>query len=301
MEFSELLSKSFNDEKDLLLQQFKEAIESKDYLKLQEISLSNKSKYKDELFLKMKDLYNFGKNTVASEIKVNPPVSPQEDLDRLMSQASIISDDHENRALVKAKIKAIDSIAKEIDANEAIKQIASIMIDSVVKLGQQTASIVAASALNQGRRMTQKANIADTYAFQRTELLDETTCDFCLSMDGRVVPAGDPWINEDEFHSNCRGMWVEIMKDEAELPDIDGVPEVVENKYEGVNDINTLRAPKIDKDSPAADLIKEEYTKEIASREKKIKEYEEDDIYPDRIAAHKKKIALMKQILNKLK
>lgn len=301
MDFSELLSKSFNEEKKDLLKKFSDAIKSGDYLKLQEITLTNKSKYKDQLFEGMKKMYNFGKSACASEMKVTPAASPKEDMDRLLVQASIISDDHENRALIKAKIKAIDGIAKKKDVAKCMEQVEKILDESVSALGKQTASIVAVSAMNQGRRFSQKQNLPSIYAFQRSELLDETTCDFCLSMDGRTVEPNSDWVDEEEFHSNCRGIWVEIMNDEEELPEVEDVPAIIEDKYDGVNDIKPLKAPKVDKDSAAADLIKEEYAAEIKQREKKIKEYEESKTYPDRVKAHKKKISLMKSVLKKLK
>jgi len=301
LEFSEILSKSFNEEKKNLLKQFKEAISEKDYLKIQDICISNKSQYRTEMFEKMKQIYNYGKNTVSAEINVPTPASPKEDMDRLFTQAAIISDDHESRTLIKAKIKAIDAIAKGVDANKAIGDVETALNESIDGLGRQAASIVAVGAFNQGRRFTQKQNLPDIYAMQRSELLDEVTCDFCLSLDGRTVSPDDPWVNEDQFHSNCRGIWVEIMNNEAELPEIEDVPKLLDNHYAGINDIKPLTAPKVEKDSPAADLIKEEYAKEIASREAKIKEYEAQDLYPDRVKAHKKKIASMKKILKKLK
>jgi hypothetical protein len=91
------------------------------------------------------------------------------------------------------------------------------------------------------------------------------------------------------------------MNDEEELPEVDGVPKVIEDRYEGTNDFKQLKAPKVEKDSPAADLIKEEYAIEIKARQKKIEDYEASNTYPDRVAAHKKKIISMKKILKKLK
>ena len=168
-------------------------------------------------------------------------------------------------------------------------------------LGKKTAAIIAADTVNQGRRFTQKQNLPDIYAFQRSELLDEKTCNFCLSMDARTVAPNDDWVDEGEFHSHCRGIWVEIMKDEAELPTVSGVPEMIAKNYAGVNDFKQLKAPKVKKDSAAADTIKEDYEREIAEREAKIAEYESSGTYPDRIKSHKKKITSMKKILKKLK
>jgi len=300
-EFEKLLKGALIDEKSELLKQFNAAVKNKNYKAIQTIGLKYSGKYKDEVYNKMKELYNFGKNGVAAEMKVTPPANPKDEMERLRAQASVMVDDHEIKVLTKTKMAALDSMAKKATAVEVIARVGKTMDQAIIELSQTTASIITGGSFNQGRRLTQFSNKGKIYAFQRSELLDDHTCMFCMSMDSRVVTINDPIVGEDIFHSNCRGMWVEILKDEIELPVITGIPKSLLKDYEGVNNFKQLKNPQVTKASLAADAIKEEYKKQIAEREQKLKTYESEDKYPDRQKGHKKEIARMKNVIDKLK
>ena len=122
-----------------------------------------------------------------------------------------------------------------------------------------------------------------------------------MSIDGRVVAVDDDFAREDIFHSNCGGIWVEIMKDEAELPEITGVPKSITKNYEGVNDFKQLKNPQVTKASLAADAIKDEYQKQIKVREKKVDKYAKAGKHEKRQAGHKQEIERMKKVIEKLK
>jgi hypothetical protein len=100
----------------------------------------------------------------------------------------------------------------------------------------------------------------DVYAVQRSELLDEETCNFCLSMDGRTVFPGDEIIKIEEFHKGCRGMWVEIMKDEIEPPEITGIPQKLRDILKKNGSIE-LEEPILDKGSLAYDYYQQKKCK----------------------------------------
>ena len=55
-------------------------------------------------------------------------------------------------------------------------------------------------------------NADDGYALQRSEILDSATCNYCFSTDSRVVDQDDPFARNTVFHSNCRGIWVDILR-----------------------------------------------------------------------------------------
>ena len=67
------------------------------------------------------------------------------------------------------------------------------------------------------------------------------------------VLCDESYVVEGVKTKNCRGMWVEIMKEEAELPDITGVPEELAQHYGGLNDIKKMDKPILRPDSPAYD------------------------------------------------
>src|SRR3989338_5347228 len=65
----------------------------------------------------------------------------------------------------------------------------------------------------------------DIYALQRSEIIDEHTCNLCLSMDVLVLATDDKIASVDLCHEGCRGIWVEIMKEEPDPPPVTGVPD----------------------------------------------------------------------------
>jgi phage gp29-like protein len=300
-EFEKLLGQTLSEEKDGLFKKFEKAIAKKDYKAIQDIALAYNGKYKSEIFDKMKELYNLGKNSAASEMKINPPASAKEDMERLNAQATILTEDHNIKVMTKTKITVLDGMAKNETQAKIISRAETAFATAITELSQRTASIITGGSIGQGRRLTQNKNKSIIYAYQRSELLDNRVCSFCASIDGRVVSVDDPFAQEDIFHSNCRGMWVEIMKDEAELPEITGIPDGIDKTYEGVNDFKQLKTPIVDKKSLASEFIQEQYKKEITTRENKIKKYETAGTFPNRVEAHKTKIATMKKVLDKLK
>jgi hypothetical protein len=60
-------------------------------------------------------------------------------------------------------------------------------------------------------------------------------------MDGLIISTDDSWASTDIFHSNCRGIWVAIMKDEVDPPEITGIPETLRSPYGG--SVRDLRQP----------------------------------------------------------
>ena len=75
-------------------------------------------------------------------------------------------------------------------------------------------------------------------------------------MDGRIVDPSDSIASEGTFHSNCRGIWVEILKDEEELPDVTGVPASLRDRLgDSTNDLVQPKKPIVKKDSLAQQAI----------------------------------------------
>jgi len=149
------------------------------------------------------------------------------------------------------------AIKKDVAIREAIRKAEDAFKDKASQLVRDTASIVSGAGMNQGRRGVFQRNLGSIYALQRSEILDQKTCNYCMSVDGRVVDKKADFAQNDLFHANCRGMWVEIMKDEAEKPDIKGVPKDLKDKFGGnVNDLVQPRQPIVDKDSLARQFLR---------------------------------------------
>jgi predicted RNA-binding protein YlxR (DUF448 family) len=83
---------------------------------------------------------------------------------------------------------------------------------------------------------------------QRSEVLDQRTCIFCESMDSRIVSTDDDLASTDQFHVNCRGIWVAILNDEADKPDITGVPQSLRDRMStATTDLKQPKTPLVRK------------------------------------------------------
>lgn len=71
---------------------------------------------------------------------------------------------------------------------------------------------------------------SDIYGYQWSAILDSRTCNYCRSMDGRVIGVDDKAFREYKpgvVHSGCRCIWVAIMKEEENPPPITGIPTIL--------------------------------------------------------------------------
>lgn len=94
------------------------------------------------------------------------------------------------------------------------------------------------------------------HCYQRSEILDDKTCNFCLSMDGRSVAPGDPLTKMDQFHPDCRGIWVAVSKQELEPPKITGVPKFLRKRAGRLDEFERLPKPVPLKGRLAEDFLR---------------------------------------------
>lgn len=205
----------------------------------------------------LKSSYDFGKNNAAREMDVKSPSSPQDLGQTLDLMADTIATQHHYEIETEAK-QAISNQLTKFGEKE-IKALASAAVSiasSSESLIRNTAAIIVSASINTGRKLVFDKNKNKIHGLQRSEILDEVTCNFCLSMDGRIVETDDSIAREGTFHSNCRGIWVEILKDEEELPEITGVPNSLRDRLgDAVNELVQPKKPIVRKDSLAAQAI----------------------------------------------
>jgi hypothetical protein len=117
--------------------------------------------------------------------------------------------------------------------------------DAIDTLTSDATGILMSGYINHGRNVVFDKNSEDIYALQRSEVLDQATCNFCLSVDSRVVEKDDPFAQNTIFHSNCRGIWVAILKDEQDPPAIGGIPQSIRDRFgDAVNDLIQPKKPQ---------------------------------------------------------
>lgn len=205
----------------------------------------------------LKRTFDFGKNNASREMGVKAPATPNDTLSTLDLMAETIATNHHYEIENEAKLALATGLTKFGEKEiKALALAAAAITGSTDSLVSDAAAVLVAATINQGRKLVFDKNQGKIHGLQRSEILDSVTCNFCLSMDGRIVEPNDPIASEGTFHSNCRGIWVEILKDEAELPDVTGVPNSLRDRLgDAVNDLVQPKKPIVKKDSLAAQAI----------------------------------------------
>lgn len=199
------------------------------------------------------DAYTYGKNNAAKEIGVKAMANPADIVQQIAVQADTIAQQQISQIVADAKNAYVEAANKNststTDALAAAADAAQAAIDDMIA---DTGTIMMAGYVGTGRNDLFDANGDSLYALQRSEILDKNTCNYCLSIDGRVIEIDDPFGQNTIFHSGCRGIWVAILKDESELPDIGGIPQTLRDRFgDAVNDLIQPRDPITRKDSLA--------------------------------------------------
>jgi len=118
----------------------------------------------------------------------------------------------------------------EINVDKTINNIKERMEQFYARNVPATASYITTGEINQGRKYTFDAFKDEFYGYQWSAILDTHTCNYCTSMDGRVIGVEDKAFSEykpGEVHFGCRCIWVGIMKEEVNPPPFTGIPDIL--------------------------------------------------------------------------
>lgn len=277
-QFEKDAKKLLDEAKTAYMTKLQSALDENDTVSISEIEIKFVKDYKALIKDFMKKAYEYGKTNAATEMGVTVPPNSSSTL----ASIDLIADTIAWKAAIDLETKAKTSAAnalKKLSETKRSERYASViqvvgMIDlaldgAIEKVVSNAAGLIINQAINNGRLDVFKRHENKIHALQRSEILDSDTCDFCLSMDGRIVGVNDSWASEDTFHTNCRGIWVEILKEEPELPEIDGIPDNLADYYGGEpNALIQPRTPIVRPDSPA----KDEVERRKAEKDKKKKE-----------------------------
>lgn len=254
--FTDKAKKLLNDEKDEFMSAAHDAIAKGDNKALSALELNFVAEYKSLLKSTMKDAYEFGKTKASKEMGVNVPANDADTIASFDLMADTVANKTAATLEAQAKLSAMNAIKNETNPLQAAGQIDSDLEDAISQTVDNTAGVIVGQSLNNGRSDAFDENSDNIYALQRSEILDDKTCNFCLSIDGSVVALDDDMASADIFHDWCRGIWVEILNDEQDPPPIDGVAPEVASLYGGsVNDLKQPRDPIVKPGSPAAKAV----------------------------------------------
>ena len=232
-DFTKDATELLNASKDSFMKKLHQAIVDGDAKAIADLSIAFVSQYKALLKDSMKDAYEYGKNAAAKEMGIQVPPTNADSLSHRDALADTIAQKTATDIETKAKLSAVNALKQDTSPLQASGTIDAALEELINKSVANTASMIMGQGMNNGRNDVFARNHDMIYALQRSELLDQKTCNFCLSIDGLVIEPSDPWASTDVFHSNCRGLWVEIMNDELNPPPVTGIPSEVGDYYGG--------------------------------------------------------------------
>jgi len=257
-QLKEVLSKSSND----LIRQMQIVLETASSperrRRLKEMSVKYQGQYKKEIFNSTKDLFEYGKMMAAHEMKKVSPATPANSLQNMSKSADGLTDMMADGLLKAGKLALLLGLQQNRSMTDVLGKVTRAVKKEVRNIAFNVPALSVSGAVNQGRRASFSVYDKDIYALQRSEILDNVTCNYCMSIDGRVFRKRDSFTHTDGIHSNCRGLWVEIMKAEEEKPVISGMPKTLRESFETVNVFKLPRNPIVKKTSPASDFLKSE-------------------------------------------
>ncbi len=251
--FSDEAKKLLTTAKDSFMAKLHDAIDTGDQKAISDLEIKFVADYKQLLKDAMKKAYEYGKNNSSTEIGVAVPPNSADSLATMDLMADTIANKTASDLEAKAKLATANAVKQNKNALQTAGLIDQAMEDAIASAVDHTAGIIISQNINTGRNDVFARNAGGIYALQRSEVLDERTCEFCLSMDGLVVNSDDDWASTDVFHENCRGIWVAIMNDESNPPDITGVSDEIASYYGGQpNDLVQPKQAIVKPGSPAA-------------------------------------------------
>lgn len=242
--------------KDEYVSKLTTAFDNKDKTAIKSLQLKFQRDYAKLVRDQLTKVYEFGKTNAAREMGVNSPANDRDVLRSIDILADQISTDHMKELEKTAKIEIVNKLQRQENTAQTMAAVDAAMAKTITQLINDTKAIVVAGYVNEGRRTVFNRNEKKIYALQRSEILDSKTCNFCLSVDGRIVQLNDSLARIGTFHSGCRGIWVEILQEEDEKPDITGVPQSLRDRIgDKTNELLQPKNPIVKKDSLASSAI----------------------------------------------
>ncbi len=211
-------------------------IEAGDITKLDDLQLTGQDEYVQTMVDESLATYNAGKKITADDLETKIPATPKETKEYFKQTATSIADKQFSDLLfmIKQKVTAEFHKGQLSKHTFAVEDVTALLLGDFEgffesKIGI-TGSIIVSQAINRARDDVFDTAKEDISVYQYSAILDENTCELCEGLDGSVV-------NEVEYkasqfqppeHQFCRCIWIAIMKDQQDIPEATGLPDIAE-------------------------------------------------------------------------
>jgi hypothetical protein len=200
----------------------------------------------------------YGKVMAANELGVAAVATSSFARKMLKAKVALFVAERGTTITVEVQKRLMDIINGDMGKAAGLFELEKVIDAAARQANSSLVGQVVMTPLNEGRWLTFDDAKEQIHALQRSEILDMSTCELCISIDGRVLPQSDPMTQLDEVHTNCRGMWVGILKTDAELPEARPLPKSIASRFDLVggvpttNEVRPMKSVVITKDSRAA-------------------------------------------------
>lgn len=177
--------------------------------------------------------FESGKKTASDELEVDREKTTRKQQQLMNYEADQLASGFVQDIEAETKEVVRQGLAKDVAAIGIIAAVANRMRDRSSRLMTNIQGSLVGENVNKGRRFVFERNITQIKAFQRSEILDNRTCNMCLSLDGRVVTSDDPMSKLDLVHTNCRGIWIPIKQDEQIIGTV-GLPKTITDGFDTI-------------------------------------------------------------------
>jgi len=218
-----------NREKVGLISRIEDAVRRKDFADLHNIGWKVKSLYAQTFQEEMKKIFEYGKLKASYEIKKPAPMTTSEINRRITERAFFLANRHEKQMMESLKgIAAVGMMDPQMTDEETLTTVHEGFDRFTSKNVPATSSLITSEGINNGRIFTFDSFKDDLYGYQWSSILDNRTCNYCTSMDGKIIGTEDKAFHEyhpGSVHFGCRCIWVGITKEEINPPPFTGIPE----------------------------------------------------------------------------
>jgi hypothetical protein len=242
-----------HEARDRYMVAFTRAAHAGDTEAIKSITLKVQADFASIIKKAVQNAFTAGKNGAAKELGVDAPANPTAMLQQISIQSAAIADQQITEITSESKNAYINALNKGQSTTSALAAADAAASAAIDRLTRDSSAILMSGYINTGRSVVFDRESDKVYALQRSELLDFQTCNYCLSIDGRVFEKDDPQFAAlGPVHSNCRGINVAILVDEDELPQISGIPKSLRARIgDTINDVEQPSRPITKKGTPA--------------------------------------------------
>jgi len=236
--FDAAMKPVFDDVVAQALEDIKPILEGGDITKLEDFSLTGADKYAQTITDQSLETYNAGKKITSDDLDIGIPTTPKESKEYFKQNGKSIADKQfsDLTFIIKQKVTSEFHKGQLSRGHEFAtpEEIAALLGEDFEQFYQKTISltgvIAVAQAINRSRDDVFETAKEDIEVYQYSAILDDVTCELCEAMDGTVVEheeyKASPY--QPPEHGFCRCIWIAIKKDQTDIPETTGIPDIPE-------------------------------------------------------------------------